>query len=37
MASTPLNATAPDENARNNKNTDAPVNTAFAPVKCANA
>ena len=37
IASTPLNATAPEENARRSRNADAPVSTAFDPVKCANA
>ncbi len=37
IASTPLNATAPDEKARSSKKDEAPVSTAFAPVKCSNA
>ncbi len=37
IASTPLNATAPDENARNNRKKEAPVSSACAPVKCSRA
>ncbi len=37
IASTPLSATAPEENARRSRNEDAPASTASPPVKCANA
>ena len=33
IASTPLNATAPDENARSSRNDDAPASTVCPPVK----
>ena len=33
IASTPLSATAPDENARSNRNDETPASTVCPPVK----